>query len=70
MPALQTVFSVLIRFETELWNAVDARPWEELHTRLGLAQGVTFPRVPGIEAAGLVARCPGGSSRPAGRWPR
>ena len=25
MPALQTVFSVLIRFETELWNAVDAR---------------------------------------------
>jgi len=32
----------------------------ELHTRLGLAQGVTFPRVPGIEAAGVVARCPGG----------
>jgi NADPH2:quinone reductase len=32
----------------------------ELHTRLGLAQGVTFPRVPGIEAVGLVARCPGG----------
>jgi DNA-binding MarR family transcriptional regulator len=25
MPGLQTVFSVLIRFETELWNAVDAR---------------------------------------------
>ncbi len=25
MPALQTVFNVLIRFETELWNAVDAR---------------------------------------------
>jgi hypothetical protein len=25
MPALQTVFSVLIRFETELWSAVDAR---------------------------------------------
>jgi NADPH:quinone reductase len=24
----------------------------ELHTRLGLAQGVTFPRVLGIEAAG------------------
>jgi NADPH:quinone reductase len=32
----------------------------ELHTRLGLAQGVTFPRVLGIEAAGVVARCPGG----------
>jgi NADPH:quinone reductase len=32
----------------------------ELHTRLGLAQGVTFPRVPGIEAVGEVAKCPGG----------
>src|SRR5438128_5521494 len=32
----------------------------ELHTRQGLASGVTFPRVPGIEAVGVVARCPGG----------
>ncbi|HWO58467.1 MAG TPA: zinc-binding alcohol dehydrogenase family protein [Umezawaea sp.] len=32
----------------------------ELHTRLGLAEGVTFPRVPGIEATGVVERCPGG----------
>jgi NADPH:quinone reductase-like Zn-dependent oxidoreductase len=32
----------------------------ELQTRLGLAEGVTFPRVPGIEAAGVVAGCPGG----------
>lgn len=32
----------------------------ELHTRLGLAQGVTFPRVPGIEAVGVVAECPDG----------
>jgi NADPH2:quinone reductase len=32
----------------------------ELHTRLGLAVGVTFPRVPGIEATGEVAACPGG----------
>src|SRR5260370_13892471 len=32
----------------------------ELHTRLGLAQGVTFPRVLWIEAAGVVAHCPGG----------
>ena len=32
----------------------------ELHTRLGLAQGVTFPRVPGIEATGEVVVCPGG----------
>src|SRR6266540_3823524 len=26
----------------------------ELHTRLGLAEGVTFPRVPGIEATGVI----------------
>ncbi len=32
----------------------------ELHTRLGLAEGVTFPRVPGIEAVGEVVNCPGG----------
>ncbi len=31
----------------------------ELHTRLGLAGDVTFPRVLGIEAAGAVAQCPG-----------
>jgi NADPH2:quinone reductase len=32
----------------------------ELHTRLGLASGVTFPRVLGIEATGVVTACPGG----------
>lgn len=32
----------------------------ELHTRLGLAEGVVFPRVLGIEASGTVAECPGG----------
>jgi NADPH:quinone reductase-like Zn-dependent oxidoreductase len=32
----------------------------EVHTRLGLAQGVTFPRVLGIEATGVVAAAPGG----------
>ncbi|NNC78795.1 MAG: zinc-binding dehydrogenase, partial [Acidimicrobiales bacterium] len=32
----------------------------ELHTRLGLADGVVFPRVLGIEAAGIVAAAPGG----------
>jgi NADPH2:quinone reductase len=28
--------------------------------RLGLAEGVTFPRVPGVEAVGVVAECPSG----------
>src|SRR3954464_9598379 len=32
----------------------------ELHTRLGLAHGVTFPRVLGLEATGTVAHAPGG----------
>jgi NADPH:quinone reductase len=32
----------------------------ELHTRLGLSTGVTFPRVPGIEATGVIAAAPGG----------
>jgi NADPH:quinone reductase len=32
----------------------------ELHTRQGLASGVTFPRVLGIEAVGVVVQCPGG----------
>lgn len=32
----------------------------ELHTRLGLAEGVVFPRVLGIEATGIVVDCPGG----------
>ncbi len=36
----------------------------ELHTRLGLAEGVTFPRVLGIEATGTVAACPGGELEP------
>jgi NADPH:quinone reductase len=32
----------------------------ELHTRLGLAHGVTFPRVPGIECVGTVDAAPYG----------
>lgn len=35
----------------------------ELHTRLGLAAGVVFPRVLGIEATGVVVDCPGGEFR-------
>jgi NADPH2:quinone reductase len=36
----------------------------ELHTRLGLAEGVTFPRVLGIEAAGVVDAAPDGDLAP------
>ncbi|RKR74526.1 alcohol dehydrogenase catalytic domain-containing protein [Frondihabitans australicus] len=36
----------------------------ELHTRMGMAQGVTFPRVLGIEATGEVVAAPGGEFEP------
>src|SRR5205823_10012931 len=39
----------------------------ELHTRQRLASGVTFPRVLGIEAAGVVAQCPGREFPPGAR---
>lgn len=39
----------------------------ELHTRLGLAEGVVFPRVLGIEATGVVDDCPGGELEPSGQ---
>jgi NADPH:quinone reductase-like Zn-dependent oxidoreductase len=45
---------VLIRVEAFGLNR------SELHTRLGLAEGVTLPRVLGIEATGVVVDCPGG----------
>ncbi|MFH5230847.1 zinc-binding alcohol dehydrogenase family protein [Antrihabitans spumae] len=46
--------SVLIRVKAFGLNR------SELHTRLGLADGVTFPRVLGIEAVGVVAASNGG----------
>src|ERR1700751_4814246 len=46
------------------WMQIEVKAFglnrSELHTRLGLAEGVTFPRVLGIEATGVVADCPGG----------
>src|SRR5262249_43695774 len=32
----------------------------EVHLREGVAENATFPVIPGIEAAGVVAECPGG----------
>ena len=44
----------------------------ELHSRLGLAEGMTWPRVLGIEATGVIESCPGGELVPgrqvAARW--
>jgi NADPH:quinone reductase len=36
----------------------------ELHSRLGLAEGVTWPRVLGAEATGVIVACPGGEFSP------
>src|SRR3977135_2720158 len=48
------------------WVLVEVKAFglnrSELHTRQGLASGVTFPRVLGIEATGVVAQCPGADS--------
>ena len=53
------------------WVLVEVKAFglnrSELHTRLGLAQGVTFPRVPGIEATGEVVAAPGGEFAPGQR---
>jgi NADPH:quinone reductase-like Zn-dependent oxidoreductase len=53
------------------WVLIQVRAFglnrSELHTRLGLAEGVTFPRVLGIEATGIVAACPGGEFSPGER---
>jgi len=50
------------------WVLIQVRAFglnrSELHTRLGLAEGVTFPRVLGIEAAGTVVSAPGGEFEP------
>ncbi len=36
----------------------------ELHSRLGLAEGMTWPRVLGAEAVGVIEACPGGEFAP------
>jgi NADPH:quinone reductase-like Zn-dependent oxidoreductase len=36
----------------------------ELHSRLGLAEGTTWPRVLGAEAIGVIEACPGGEFAP------
>ena len=50
------------------WVLIEVRAFglnrSELHTRLGLAAGVTFPRVPGIEATGVIVAAPGGEFEP------
>ena len=63
-PESLEVREIPIPTPTDGWVLIEVKAFglnrSELHTRLGLADGVTFPRVLGIEATGVVAACPGG----------
>src|SRR3954466_14977262 len=63
-PEALTILEVAVPTPAAGWVLIGVKDFglnrSELHTRQGLASGVTFPRVLGIEAAGVVAQCPGG----------
>ncbi|MGB5758590.1 MAG: zinc-binding alcohol dehydrogenase family protein [Acidimicrobiales bacterium] len=63
-PEALTIREVPVPEPAAGWVLIEVKAFglnrSELHTRLGLADGVTFPRVLGIEATGVVAACPGG----------
>src|ERR1051325_4599564 len=63
-PSSLTVRELPVPVPADGWVLIAVKAFglnrSELHTRLGLADGVTFPRVLGIEATGIVAACPGG----------
>jgi NADPH:quinone reductase-like Zn-dependent oxidoreductase len=67
-PDALTIRDLPIPEPADGWVLIDVKAFglnrSELHTRLGLADGVTFPRVLGIEATGVVAGCPGGEFEP------
>jgi len=61
-PDSLTIREVTVPVPPPGWVLIEVKAFgvnrSELHTRLGLAEGVIFPRVLGIEATGLVAACP------------
>lgn len=66
-----TIRELPIPTPSEGWVLIQVKAFglnrSELHTRLGLAEGVTFPRVLGIEATGVVIDAPGGEFTPGNR---
>lgn len=58
-PEALTIRELTVPTPPDGWVLIQVKAFglnrSELHTRLGLAEGVTFPRVLGIEAAGVVA---------------
>jgi NADPH2:quinone reductase len=63
-PEALTVRSMPVPEPKAGWVLIEVKAFglnrSELHTRLGMADDVTFPRVLGIEATGIVAAAPGG----------
>jgi NADPH:quinone reductase len=68
-PEALTVRELPVPEPADGWVLIEVKAFglnrSELQTRLGLAgSAVTYPRVLGIEAAGVVAACPGGEFAP------
>jgi NADPH:quinone reductase len=67
-PEALTMRELPVRRPKSGWVLIRVRAFglnrSELHTRLGLAEEVVFPRVLGIEATGTVAECPDGEFAP------
>lgn len=66
-PEALTIRDLPIPVPAPGWVVIEVRAFglnrSEYHTRIGLADGVTFPRVLGIEAVGGGVACPGGEFR-------
>ena len=67
-PSALKVREVPVPVPTAGWVLIAVKAFglnrSELHSRLGMAQGMTWPRILGIEAAGVVESCPGGEFQP------
>jgi NADPH2:quinone reductase len=66
-PSALEVRTVPVPVPAPGWVLIEVKAFglnrSELHSRLGLAEGMTWPRILGIEATGVVKSCPGGEFR-------
>ena len=66
-PSTLQIRTVPVPVPTPGWVLIEVKAFglnrSELHSRLGLAEGMTWPRILGIEATGVVESCPGGEFR-------
>jgi NADPH:quinone reductase len=63
-PSALSVRNVPVPIPSPGWALIAVKAFglnrSELHSRIGLAEGMTWPRILGIEATGVVESCPGG----------